>query len=360
MIKVKNDITSKQLFIFIVTCEIGTGIVTLPNQLAAKVGHDGWIPTLISGIISIFTMWIIMLLLKKYSDKSIFEINKLLYGKYIGGVFNVLLIIYTIFGACIILRRLADVVASQILKDTPSLVAGFFVMIPSAYLLYYGLTPICRVAYEVFFIISMTILIYLISFEDFDFMNLLPIGEAGVIPIMKTLKSTIYLYLGFELVAYIYPCVKDKENALKYAELAMLAVTIFFVITVVVVTGVFGENMLKRLNASLIFLSRIIDIPVIERIDLFFIILWLPLVACIIRNFIFSTYYGLEKIFAIKQRNIVITVIIIIVVLLSRIPTDFSQTEKFVDIFSIYALFVNAFLIICFIISLVKDKIVKN
>ena len=115
---------------------------------------------------------------------------------------------------------------------------------------------------------------YIIALSNMDFMTLLPIGEIGIMPILKTIEITIYTYIWFELIVFIYPCVKDKENAIKYGELAVLSVTIFFTLTVAVVTGVFGENMLKELSSSLLFFSGIINIPVIERIDLFFIIIF--------------------------------------------------------------------------------------
>lgn len=360
MIKVKNDITSKQFFVFIVTCQVGTGIITLSNQLATKVGHDGWISTIIGGLVCALFMLSHMLFLKMHSNKSIIDINKTLYGKWIGGIFNILLIAYTFFGGSIIIRRIGDIIASQILKDTPSLVSGFFIIIPSLYLLYYGLTPICRISCEVFFIATLTILMYFVAMGNFDYMNLLPIGEAGIMPILKSVKTTIYTYLGFEIVVFMYPCIKDKENSLKYAELAILSVTIFFTVSVVVVTGVFGENMLKKLPSSLMFLSGIINIPVVERIDLFFIVLWLPLVACVGRNFLFCTYYSLERMFQIKRRNLIVTLMVVATILISRIPKNFSETEKIVNIFSLYSVCINIFFVLCFFISIVKDKIMKK
>lgn len=360
MIKVKNDITSKQFFVFIVTCQVGTGIITLSNQLADETGHDGWISTIIGGGVCALLMLSHMLLLKMHSNKSIIEIDKTLYGKWIGGAFNILLIAYTFLGGSIIIRRFSDIVASQVLKDTPPLVSGFFIIIPSLYLLYYGLTPICRVGCEVFFIITLTILMYFVAMGNLDYMNLLPIGEAGIMPILKSVKTTIYTYLGFEIVVFMYPCIKDKENAIKYAELAVLSVIIFFTISVVVVTGVFGENMVKRLPSSLMFLSGIINIPVVERIDLFFIILWMPLVACVARNFLFCTYYSIQKMFSIKRRNLMITLIVIATILISRIPRNFSETEKIVDIFSLYSVCINIFFILCFLVSIIKAKIIKK
>ncbi|WP_234117246.1 GerAB/ArcD/ProY family transporter [Clostridium hydrogenum] len=360
MIKVKNDITSKQFFIFIVNCQVGTGIITLSNQLADEVGHDGWISTILGGIVCALIMLIEMLLLNRYSNKSIIDIDKVLYGKWIGGIFNILLIAYTFLGGCIIIRRFSDIVASQVLKETPALVSGFFIILPSLYLLCYGLTPICRVGCEAFAIITLTIIMYMIAAKDLSFTNLMPIGEAGVIPILKSVKTTIYTYLGFEIVTYMYPCIKDKENALKYAELAILAVTIFFSISVVVVTGVFGENLLKKLPTSLMFLSGIIEIPVVERIDLFFIILWMPLVACVARNFLFCTYYSLEKMFPMKKRILSILIMVILTILISRIPRNFAQTEMIVNVFSMYSVCINAFFIITFIVSIIKDKFTKK
>ena len=80
----KQQINSMQLMALTISGQIGIGSLFLPNTLAQKDGHDGWISTLLAGIICTIITILIMLLLRKYSDKTIFGINLLLYGNFWG------------------------------------------------------------------------------------------------------------------------------------------------------------------------------------------------------------------------------------------------------------------------------------
>ncbi|MBU3183198.1 GerAB/ArcD/ProY family transporter, partial [Clostridium psychrophilum] len=78
----ENNITSSQLMGLIVSIQIGAGILSLPANLAMVCGHDGWILILVYGILITAVIFLIIKLMNRYNNKSIYEINKLLYGKY--------------------------------------------------------------------------------------------------------------------------------------------------------------------------------------------------------------------------------------------------------------------------------------
>src|SRR4051794_11483929 len=104
----RHDITSNQLMIYGISAQVGTGILLLPSSLAAEEGHDGWISTLLTGILSILLIIIIMELLKRCSNKSIYEINNLLYGKYLGWFLSFIIFLYLCFATIINLRVLVE------------------------------------------------------------------------------------------------------------------------------------------------------------------------------------------------------------------------------------------------------------
>jgi len=92
-----NAITSKQMMRFTFVCQTGIGVINLPALLAKEVGHDGWISVLATGIIAIFLSSLIVVLLRRFSDKCIYDITKLLFGRVAGFIINTLFFIYLIF-----------------------------------------------------------------------------------------------------------------------------------------------------------------------------------------------------------------------------------------------------------------------
>lgn len=356
----RDTISSKQLFIFIITSQIATGEITIANHLAITAGHDGWISVILSGIIFAILMLIFMLFLKSFGDKSILQINSIIYGKWLGGFFNTILIVYTYIFACITLRRMSDLITSKILNETPPLIVGAFVILPTLYLVWYGLKPICRVGTLIFLALFFALCIYAFSFKEVRLTNLLPIGEAGIIPITKSIYTVFYSYMGFELIIFVYPNIRDKQKALKYAELGNLLTMTFYTITVLIVTATFGENMLQNLQNSLIYYSRIVSIPIIERIDLFVIELLLVLVAFCFTNLVFCTYYSLIKLLTIKRKKLLLLTLVFTILFVSRIPKDFNETNIYSSYLSIYAIFIYLFIIVSFIISFFKNRGAKQ
>ncbi|MGI6085490.1 MAG: GerAB/ArcD/ProY family transporter, partial [Acetivibrionales bacterium] len=94
-----NALTSIQMMRFTFVCQTGIGIINLPSILAKEVGHDGWISVLATGIASILLGSLIVVLLRRYSDKCIFDITKLIFGKLAGSFINTLFFLYLLFAA---------------------------------------------------------------------------------------------------------------------------------------------------------------------------------------------------------------------------------------------------------------------
>jgi hypothetical protein len=94
-----NAVTSKQMALFTFVCQTGIGIITLPTALANEVGHDGWISVIITGFLAIIVAALIALLLKNNSGKGILDINKLVFGRVIGTILNILIFAYLLAAA---------------------------------------------------------------------------------------------------------------------------------------------------------------------------------------------------------------------------------------------------------------------
>jgi spore germination protein (amino acid permease) len=353
----KHEITSVQLMGFIVSAQLGIGILTLPSILAQKVGHDGWISVIGAGGICLFEGLLITYLLKYYSDKTIFEINTIVYGKILGTTLNLGFILYLLFITGVTLRVFEEAVNIIILKLTPPIVITLLVLLSTIYGISKGLKVICRFAVMLLFSYLILIITLLLVFKYTRYTYLLPIGKAGIIPIIQGIKTSSYSFLGFELIAFIYPNIKDKKNAPKYMTAALIFATIYYALSVIISIMVFGETKLSMLVFPVYNIEQAIEVPIIERLDTLYILFWFPTMAATVRAYLFSAYNSIEILFKVKKRNILLFIVVVVEIIISRIPKNFESTYSYSEYSGTIGMILVLIIIITFFISIFKRKV---
>ena len=174
-------------------------------------------------------------LLNRYKNKSIFEINNTLYGKVIGALLNTLIIIYVFSISFLLLRSYVDILKIIILRLTNPIFLTVIIFLPYAYLTYYGLKVLCRFCNISYLVIVVLLLYLLLIRKNVDLNYIMPVGEAGFKNIIHGVPISASFFLGIELVAIIYPEVKDKHNLMKNTIYALIFTTVFNTLIIVFV-----------------------------------------------------------------------------------------------------------------------------
>lgn len=359
-----NEISSGQVFIFVVSGQIGFGILSMASTLAEDVGHDGWIAIVIAGMITALLICLIVATLKRFNNISIIEINNIIFGKYIGRFLSVLIIAYLTYTAVLMLRNFNDIIRLSALRMTPPLILTSFIIIPIIYLSWYGLKYICRYSTLKIILVIIVILYFMLLVKYFRFTFLQPIGAAGIKKIIKVSFSPFTSFIGYELLTFIYPYIKDKKKLLKSALYANAFTVFFYVITVAFITGFFGEVMLEQLLYPVFSLARAYRAPVFERLDLFFISLWFPIMISTVLVYYFCAYNSLKKLFNIENNKAKSKVLIwcftIMVILLSRLPKDMIQLRSLFDQLGYVSTGYVGYIFICYLLSFIKREDKNN
>lgn len=358
MDKKANEISRGQLFIFIISGQVGFGILSMASTLAEEVGHDGWIAVLLAGIVTSFLIWMIFSTLKRYGNRSMLEINSFVFGKYIGTFFSLLIIAYLTYTSILSLRLFNDIIKMSALKLTPSIVLTSFISIPMIYLSWYGLKYICRCFSVQIVLLITVVLYYLLLSKYFRITFLQPVGAAGFEKIIKVSLTPFTSFIGYELVSLIYPYIKDKKNALRSTLYANAFTILIYLITIVMMTGFFGEAMLPHLIYPVFSLARAYRAPVFERLDLFFISLWFPIMLSTATVYYFCGYNGLKRLLHIENNKskskILISVYTIMIILLSRLPQDMVQVNHLFDQLGYISVGYVIYIFICYLLSFIK------
>lgn len=351
-----NSVKSSMMALFTFVCQTGVGIIMLPTLLSKEVGHDGWISLLITGIIVIILSILVVLLLRRYKDKAIYDINQFIFGKIIGYGFNILLVLY-LFAATVAGAGLFNFfIRITLLQQTPQWVLAPFITLPTFYLVWQGLKHVTRFLFCSLISYVVVLLFIVLLYKDFRLSFLMPLGEAGIISILYSTKTSFFAFIGFELIAFLYPYISDRNKVLRWHITASLVSMMFFIIIVATSTAVFGENLLSILSMPFFNLSRVYNAPILERVDLYLIALWFIPMACSMRCYVFTAFDGLQKVFKLRKTKLLYTIYFIVIYLFSSIPKDINQIFALIEIINVMGIGVSIFLVLCLMLSLIRKK----
>lgn len=361
MIDSKLQISSKQLFVFVLSAQLGIEVLRLPVTLTKYAGHDGWISVILTLVPSSLAIILTISLIKRYEGKSIYNINKLLFGKVIGKTLNLIFFFYCLITSSIVLRCFAEIVYITGFKKTPPLFIICMSLIPSIILLKTGLQAVCRFASIIIFVIIVMVLYCLVNVSKIDLLNLMPVGKTGFYGIINGMMISSYACLGLELVSVVFPHVTDKNKILSSVLLANFINVLFVLLIVFITTSIFGENMLKHLTIPMLSLFRIHYSELIERADIFFTVLWFPAVFCVFRAYFYAAYHGINEQYNVSRKGIFLIVLLILCIFFSRIPKSFNDVFKYLNIIDRVREGMVLFIIICYFFSFInKTGITKK
>lgn len=353
-----NEISPGQLFIFVVSGQIGFGILSMASLLAEKVGHDGWIAVSIGGLVASISIVLIIGTLKRFDNKNILDINKFIFGKYVGTILNILILAYPTYTSVIMIRMFNDIIRMSVLRLTPPLVITTFIFLPIVYLSWYGLKYVCRYSTLKVVLVISVVAYYMLLMKYFRSTFLRPIGASGFVELFKASFSPYTSFIGYELLTFIYPFIKDKKKVLKSTLFANTFTVTFYLITVIFITGFFGETMLKQLIFPVFSLARAYRAPVFERLDLFFISLWFPIMVSTVMAYYFCGYNGLKIFLNIENSKPKCKILILCytttIILLSRLPKDMIQLSTLFDQLGYIATGYVGYILIIYLLSFLK------
>ena len=346
--------------VFVVSSQIGLGIWTISADLVKETGHDGWIPLILAGLMMTLCSVIVMLLLKRYHNQTVLEISRHLFGRIAGTGINIILLLYLICFVAFEVRAFTEFVSILFMPLTPPLFLSCFLILPTVYLTWNGLKAVCKFSQVIFLFLAFIILVAVLLRGQLHVTFLMPVGTAGFSKIFKSMAITTFIYLGPELIPFIYPNIIDKKHALKWATTANLITTFFYTSVCLISIGLFGETLLANLKLSLFDVSRFHQIGIIQRMDFIFLILWLPFLESALRIYFFTAYTTFDGILNLKRKGWIYLLFIGLVILLSRIPRDFNQLFDYSKILSYWGGGIILLLILFYILSFLIRKGIEH
>ena len=231
-----KKINSLQAVTFIIIPIISTFIGIGIDNIVEKSGVDSYMSPVIAFLLGIPLFLLILYIYNYNKDKTIGEKIIELYGKILGNIINIILILVFFTLGSIIIYSLCNFITSQFLSETPILiVAGLFVAI-SIYLVSKGIETISRVGLILSFLCILLFIIgasFLVPEVNLD--NLKPVLVHGIGKPFNSAIGIVSVNILPTMILLIIP----KNNIVNQKQYNKYAIVTYIISLVITFTFIF-------------------------------------------------------------------------------------------------------------------------
>lgn len=322
------QITSKQVIFIIVGTILGISIFSLPRSISAYAKQNAWICMILGIIIPALSLVLINILFKRFDSLTMVEISNLVFGNFLGRILSIGFILFFIAVSAAALRMFAEITSLYLLPETPIAVISLVFILSIIFIISKGGKIVARLNEFLFYILFASLVFILPSLNKADYLNLLPVGGSTAKDILIGSLQTSFSYSGIEILFIIYPMITKKDETLKAGFTALGICMFVYLLSTVTCLLVFGYEYMQKFLWPALVLFKITDIPVIQRLELFFLFVWVGIGIRPVVNNSFSASFSIAQLLNLdinRYYRIICIVVSVIVYLCSFIPTDIIQ-----------------------------------
>lgn len=244
----KGKISALQMAMLLYPTIIATAILSMPAISAKYAGNDLWISPIISSVIGFLTVYIAVRLHHMYPGKTAIQVCEDIIGRIPGKVIGFIILFFYIETTGTITRSYSEFIVSSFLFKTPQIIVISLMVLLCAFCIHGGLEVLGRAAQLLFPLLVLPIFAAILFLaKDFEFGNILPILEKGIVPPLKGSVAPAGWFAEFFLIAFLLPFLSDKKKGMKYGMMTVLGVTVSIVIVNLIVLFVLGATTANKL-----------------------------------------------------------------------------------------------------------------
>ena len=359
----KSKLSNNQMFAITANFTIGISLISVSSNATALAFQDAWISALITPIIGLPFIWLYYYLGKQYPGKTLIDIFKSAFGKWLGWIISAFFVVFVCFlNASEVVFYIGSFIQSEYMTETPLYALNLLMAIGIVIGLIYGLEAIARSA-EIFvkLIMVLIVLATLLNLPNIQIDYLLPIFERGITPILKgSLILTSYITWPFIVLLMIYPSSTDQtietRNSLFFGYL--LGAAISFICTIMPLL-VLGSKIAAQSAYPTYLLAKEINVGIINRVEAIISFSWI--VSEFIRAvvFFYAGMMGLCQLFKINNyKRIVLPLGLVVLIYSGVVYPDAAYQAKW-DSFT-WVPFIATFGAIMPILILIITRIKKR
>jgi len=313
-------ISVRQLTFLAVFITVGDSIIVLPAIPAMYAHRDAWISAILGMAIGLATVLLYIKVGKIYPKLNFLELNRTIFGKFLGTIMIVIFLAYALLNICTVLRGVGDFSVSQIMPDTP--VEAIFVLLILLVIMgvRLGLETIARVS-EIFFpwfILLFGVLVFSLL-PNINIHNIQPVFDNGFKPVIQgAITCATFPFLELLILISVFPHVNDQEKIGKGIFIGAIIGGVILVITIALTILVMGAGSSSTLLYPGYDLAKRISIgDFFKRIEAVLALLWVITIFFKMSMFLYVFAQGLSQLLKLKEYRMLLFPIGMAIVVLS-------------------------------------------
>ncbi|MFJ5757653.1 GerAB/ArcD/ProY family transporter [Neobacillus sp. NPDC093182] len=282
--------------------QVGVGLAGLPRVVYLEAKHDAWISVFLAGIVTSVVLVFMVQMLKQYDSADLYGIHVDVFGKWAGHSLNFIYMIYMTFTFFIILMNYVEIVQVWIFPTLPTWQLSLVLILLVIYAVYGGIRVVVGVAFlSVIGTIWLAVVMF-VPLQFGDFTHLFPIMNANTKQLLMGAHSTTLSMMGFEIIMFVYPFVKEKQKAMLFVQIGNMLTTIMFTIATLISIVFFASNSLEKTIWPVLSMFKIVRLPNLERFEFIAVSFWMLIILPNMCFYLWAASKGFSRILRKKQK----------------------------------------------------------
>ncbi len=356
--KINNLELSSTIFLILFSCTIGIA----PYITIEIAGINSYIGILIGTIIGLIPLLMFIYISNYEIDKPLYIKTKIIFGKVLGTIINIILIILYLILATTILFNTSNFIISQYLTDTPIILVTIIFALTGYHAINKGINTITKTSLIYTIIIIVLFILATIGLiPEIELDNLKPILEYGINkPFIAGLTYSLILTIPISSLMLIPKNnIDNYHKTTKYIIITYLITSIMIFFMAIVTSTCLGRYLLIQYQYPVYMtLKRISIFGFIDRIENFLSIEW------ILSSFIAYTIplCYIKDTITNKNNNKIINILIITITIILSITIFKNNTSfnHYLDSTYPYILLITLIIYIIIFIIIIIKKVLKR
>ncbi len=310
------------LQLLLLTIGIILGIGLIPTITVPVAGHNNWLALLIATVEGVLVIYIFSLLSENFPNKTLIEINDLIYGQYLGKIISSLYILYLTSIISLNIRFFGDFFIALALPGTPLWVFIAFMIISANYAVKEGLEVIARCSLLLLLPMVLEILITpILLLPNMDFSHFLPMANIPMKNLFKAADILASILFGEYVIVLmmIAPFVNEKKKIKRMTILGVIIGGMILVLVALRNTNVLGHTEMIYIYPSYQTVRLIGIKDIITRVEIIIAASFLFAMFIKVSAVYYSTVLGTAQILKLRSYSPLVIPIGIIALTLSII-----------------------------------------
>ncbi|MEH7123799.1 GerAB/ArcD/ProY family transporter [Bacillus sp. JJ1773] len=301
------------VFYLITSMQIGIGILGFQRVIVAYSGNDAWISVLFAGLSLHILMWMMYKVMETVNG-DIVTAHKYIFGDIVGKIISSIFLLYFSLLALTVLRSYIEVVQVWMFPSLSTFWFSLLFLLLCTYIIFGGFRTVVGIAFFSMLLPAYVHFSFGYNLKFGNYMHLLPVWDHSIKEILLGSYHMSLTYIGFEIILFCFPFIKEPQKSKKWAHFALLFTTFIYTSFMIVTTVYFSAEQLEKSIWATLTMWKIVKLPFVERIEYIGIANWNLIILPNVCIALWAASRLLKRLMNIKQKKGVFIIALIILI----------------------------------------------